>query len=181
MNANAITGLKYADHLRDAVPPCIRQRPLGMAGDWQGVPFRVFAPHRGLWCMGNLFCMGLFIAFLTYPLLPCAQHGRLWPRVVSATSWISSSVRPTTGTGTIHTIGIITMTRKQRSTPRHFNSGRCENHTDSVRHSVLLAAAMGPFITFTAELGSALWWSNPAITPLVGKPRSTDPPGRGFL
>ena len=28
-------------------PPCIRQRPLRMAGPLQGVPFRVLAPHRG--------------------------------------------------------------------------------------------------------------------------------------
>lgn len=30
------------------VPPWIRQRPLAIPGDWQGVPRRrVFAPHRG--------------------------------------------------------------------------------------------------------------------------------------
>src|SRR4029450_2776365 len=27
-------------------PPCSRQRPFFMAGHWQGVPFRVLAPHR---------------------------------------------------------------------------------------------------------------------------------------
>lgn len=26
-------------------PPCILQRPLGIAGDWQGFPFRVLAPQ----------------------------------------------------------------------------------------------------------------------------------------
>ena len=28
-------------------PPCIRQRPLDMAGDLQGAPLRHNAPHRG--------------------------------------------------------------------------------------------------------------------------------------
>jgi len=49
------------------LPPCIRQRPFGIAGDRQDVPFRVFAPHRGLRCMGNVLCMGLFIVFVAYP------------------------------------------------------------------------------------------------------------------
>jgi len=34
-------------------PPCIRQRPFGIAGDRHGCPCRVRAPHRGLRCMGN--------------------------------------------------------------------------------------------------------------------------------
>jgi hypothetical protein len=34
------------------IPPCIRQRPFGVAGDWQQLPRLVFAPHRGLKCMG---------------------------------------------------------------------------------------------------------------------------------
>jgi hypothetical protein len=42
-------------------PPCIRQRPFGIAGDRQGVPLRVFAPHLGLECMGNR--MGLILDF----------------------------------------------------------------------------------------------------------------------
>jgi hypothetical protein len=28
-------------------PPCMRQRPLLIAGAWQGQPVRVFAPQRG--------------------------------------------------------------------------------------------------------------------------------------
>jgi len=44
----------------------MRQRPLGIAGAWQRVAFRVFAPQRGLWCMGSvldLLCIGLFLDF----------------------------------------------------------------------------------------------------------------------
>jgi hypothetical protein len=33
-------------------PPCIRQRPLGIAGDWHGSPLRVRAPQRGARCIG---------------------------------------------------------------------------------------------------------------------------------
>jgi len=44
-----------------ALPPCIRQRPFRIAGDWQGVPARVRARQLGLRCMGNLPCMGLFL------------------------------------------------------------------------------------------------------------------------
>ena len=43
---------------------------------------------------------------------------------------------------------------------------------------VLLAVGVGSSIIFTPELMSALRWSNPAM---VGKPRSTDPLGRGFF
>ena len=32
------------------VPPCIRHRPLVIAGDWHGVPVRVCAPQRGQDC-----------------------------------------------------------------------------------------------------------------------------------
>jgi hypothetical protein len=42
-------------------PPCIRQRPFGIAGDWHGLPLRVFAPHRGLDCMSK--SMGLSLDF----------------------------------------------------------------------------------------------------------------------
>ena len=31
------------------------------AGDRHGLPLRVRAPHRGLWCMGELLCMGLIL------------------------------------------------------------------------------------------------------------------------
>src|ERR1051325_6924791 len=48
-------------------PPCIRQRPFGIPGDRQGLPRRVRAPHRGLRCMGNLLCMGLFLQFCPIP------------------------------------------------------------------------------------------------------------------
>jgi hypothetical protein len=30
-------------------PPCIRHRPFGVAGDWQGVPRRVLAKQRRAW------------------------------------------------------------------------------------------------------------------------------------
>src|SRR5262245_20293478 len=42
-------------------------------------PSGFFAPHRGLSCMGNLVCMGLFILFLVYPLGCFARHARLSP------------------------------------------------------------------------------------------------------
>src|SRR5262249_60095285 len=42
-------------------PPCIRQRPFGIAGDWHGLPLRVFAPQRGLDCMSK--SMGLSLDF----------------------------------------------------------------------------------------------------------------------
>lgn len=58
------------------VPPCMRHRFLPLiAGDWQGVPWRVFAPQRGLVCMGNLLCMGLFPCFCaTSPLCIYVAH-----------------------------------------------------------------------------------------------------------
>jgi len=35
-------------------PPCIRQRPFFIAGDWQALPLAfVRAPHLGLRCMGK--------------------------------------------------------------------------------------------------------------------------------
>ena len=49
-------------------PPCIRQRPFFIAGDWQGLPRRVRARHRGAWCMGK--CMGLFLRFRCEPSPP---------------------------------------------------------------------------------------------------------------
>ena len=42
-------------------PPCILQRPLAIAGDRQGLPLRVLAPHRLARCMSK--CMGLFLRF----------------------------------------------------------------------------------------------------------------------
>jgi hypothetical protein len=50
----------------------IGQRPLVIAGDWQGVPARVRAWQRGLKCMGNLLCMGLFLRFRVIPSPPDA-------------------------------------------------------------------------------------------------------------
>ena len=47
-------------------PPCIRQRPLGIAGAWHGVPRLVFAPQRGLRCIGS-FCIGLSFKFFIVP------------------------------------------------------------------------------------------------------------------
>src|SRR5262249_13832929 len=46
-------------------PPCIRQRPFFIAGDWHGLPRRVRARHRSAWCMGK--CMGLFLRFRCDP------------------------------------------------------------------------------------------------------------------
>ena len=45
----------------------MRQSPFGIAGDWHWVWLLVRAPHRGLRCIGNLFCMGLFADFLISP------------------------------------------------------------------------------------------------------------------
>ena len=42
-------------------PPCILQRPLVIAGDWQDVPDLVLARQRELVSIANLFCMGLFL------------------------------------------------------------------------------------------------------------------------
>jgi hypothetical protein len=42
-------------------PPCIRQRPFFIAGDWQGFPLLVLAPQRGLDCMSK--SMGLSFDF----------------------------------------------------------------------------------------------------------------------
>src|SRR4051794_33300423 len=36
------------------IPPCIRHRPFGIAGDWHEFRLLVRAPHRGLRCIGNL-------------------------------------------------------------------------------------------------------------------------------
>ena len=49
------------------LPPCMRHLPFGIAGDWHGLPFLVRAPQRGLWCMGNLLCMGLILCFCARP------------------------------------------------------------------------------------------------------------------
>jgi hypothetical protein len=48
-------------------PPCIRQRPFIIAGDWHGVPALVRARQRGLKCMGNLLCMRLFLDYRAVP------------------------------------------------------------------------------------------------------------------
>ena len=40
--------------------PCILHRPFGIAGDWHADFLRVRTPRRGLRCIGNLLCMGLF-------------------------------------------------------------------------------------------------------------------------
>ena len=50
------------------VPPCIRQRPFVIAGDRQGVPVLVRARQRGLKCICNLLCTGLFLRFRMSPL-----------------------------------------------------------------------------------------------------------------
>ena len=51
-------------------PLCIRQRPFVIAGDRHDIPLLVRAPHRGLRCMGNLLCTGLFLRFRLNPPSP---------------------------------------------------------------------------------------------------------------
>src|SRR4051812_33731792 len=48
-------------------PPCMRQRPFGIAGARHGLPLRVLAPQRGLRCMGERLCMGLISVFVLTP------------------------------------------------------------------------------------------------------------------
>jgi hypothetical protein len=48
------------------LPPCIRQRPFSIAGDWHEFPALVRA-QRGLKCVGNLLCMGLFLRLRVIP------------------------------------------------------------------------------------------------------------------
>ena len=43
----------------------MRQRPFGIAGEQQGLPLRVFAPHLGEWCIDP--CMGLPSDFIRSP------------------------------------------------------------------------------------------------------------------
>jgi hypothetical protein len=50
-----------------ALPPSIRHRPFAIAGDRHGVPALVRARQRGLRCMGNLLCMGLFLDIAAIP------------------------------------------------------------------------------------------------------------------
>ena len=44
------------------LPPCIRHLPFFIAPLRHGFPDRLeWAPHLGLWCMGNCLCIGLFL------------------------------------------------------------------------------------------------------------------------
>lgn len=47
----------------------MRQRPLAIAGDRQGAPPRVLAPHFSLLCIAKVLrlCMGLFLRFPVCP------------------------------------------------------------------------------------------------------------------
>jgi hypothetical protein len=58
-------------------PPCIRQRPFGIAGDWHGLPLRVFAPQRGLDCMSKSMGLSLDFGRWGYPrrLVDVADNG----------------------------------------------------------------------------------------------------------
>ena len=47
-------------------PPCILHLPIGIAGDWQGVPSRVRARQRGALC--SCECMRLNPFYFAYPL-----------------------------------------------------------------------------------------------------------------
>ena len=74
-------------------PPCIRQRPFGIAGDRHGLPLRVRAPHRGLRCIGNLLCIRLILQFREIP-TPRAlddAHHRL-PPGMDVGCWSSSGL-----------------------------------------------------------------------------------------
>ena len=69
---------RYPSVRRARLPPCIRQRPFTIVGDRHGLPVRVRAPQRGLRCMGNLLCMGLFLRFPATPTPRCfLTAGRL--------------------------------------------------------------------------------------------------------
>ena len=68
------------------LPPCIRQRPFGMAGDRQAVPARVVAPHRGQDCASGSVvrqsgrrCMGFLrgLALMPHPLPMLRPAGRV--------------------------------------------------------------------------------------------------------
>ena len=55
------------------VPPCMRQRPLGIAGDRHGFPFRVCAPQAVAGFEWPVFeCMGLSVRFLNF--FPPGMH-----------------------------------------------------------------------------------------------------------
>ena len=58
-------------------PPCMRQRPFGIAGARHGLRLRVLAPQHGLRCMLKGLCMGLSSAFLLTPApgLDCPHDG----------------------------------------------------------------------------------------------------------
>jgi hypothetical protein len=64
-------------------PPCIRQRPLCMAGALHGVPLRVLAPHRGA-VLGS----PVGLPFLSHP-LPCTEGSLL---VISFLSSLPASL-----------------------------------------------------------------------------------------
>jgi hypothetical protein len=61
------------------IPPCIRQRPFGIAADRQPLPLLVRAPHRRLRCIANLPCMGLILLNFDLILPPALDvaHDRL--------------------------------------------------------------------------------------------------------
>jgi hypothetical protein len=63
---------RYASTRAAITPPCIRHLVLPFtAGDWQGFPLRVRAPHRGAWRKGKgsrvVRCKGLSAIFLSSP------------------------------------------------------------------------------------------------------------------
>ena len=51
-------------------PPCIRQRPLGMAGDWHGLPLRVRAPQPLACCIAHAFERRGLSVELSFPFPP---------------------------------------------------------------------------------------------------------------
>ena len=51
-------------------PPCILQRPFGIAGDWHGLPLRVLAPHLGAWCISKSIRLILWLSESPTPLGP---------------------------------------------------------------------------------------------------------------
>jgi hypothetical protein len=73
------------------IPPCIRHRPLRIAGDRHELPRRVGAPQRGLRCIDNLLCIGLISWERPTP------RPLMWPRrpIASELAGRRSCARPT--------------------------------------------------------------------------------------
>jgi len=51
---NGVASLAWDIGAPGDFPPCIRQRLFFIAGGRHGLPLRVYAPHRGLWCIAEV-------------------------------------------------------------------------------------------------------------------------------